>query len=39
MPISNLHRRKKSKNLALLLVLLGLMALFYTLTLLKMGGA
>lgn len=38
MPHAELHKRKKSKNIALMLVLLALIVLFFTLSLLKMGG-
>lgn len=37
-PPSEMHRRQRSKNLALLAVLLGLALLFYLITLVKMGG-
>ncbi len=36
---SGMHRRQRSKNLALLTVLLGLVVLFYFLTIVRMGGA
>ncbi len=32
------HRRRRSKNLALAAVLLGLVVLFYAITLVKFGG-
>ena len=33
------HRRRRSRNLALAAVLLGLVALFYAVTLVKFGGS
>ena len=33
------HRRKRRKNIALLAVLLGMVALFYVITVVRMGGA
>jgi hypothetical protein len=36
---SDQHRRRWSKNLALLIVLAGLVALFYVVTLVRMGGS
>jgi hypothetical protein len=36
---SEQHRRKRGKNIALLAVLLGMVALFYVITLVRMGGA
>ncbi len=38
-PASDMHRRQRPKNLALLAALLGLAGLFYLITLVKMGGA
>ncbi len=38
-PAGDMHRRQRSKHLALLAVLLGLAVLFYLITLVKMGGA
>ncbi len=38
-PASEMHRRQRSKNLALLAALLGLAVLFYLITLVKMGGS
>jgi hypothetical protein len=35
---SPVHRRKRARNLALLAVLVGLIALFYVLTIVRMGG-
>lgn len=37
MPFSPLHKIKRSKNLALLLILLGMIALFFTLTIVRLG--
>ena len=36
---STMHRRQRYKNLALLLVLLGLVALFYAITIVRLGGS
>jgi hypothetical protein len=36
---SEQHRRKSGKNFALLVVLLGLVALFFVITIVRMGGA
>ena len=36
---SETHRRKRGKNIALLLVLFGMVALFYVITVVRMGGA
>jgi hypothetical protein len=36
---SEQHRRKRGKNIALLAVLLGMVALFYVITVVRMGGA
>jgi len=33
------HTRKRAKNIALLVVLLGMVALFYAITVVRMGGA
>lgn len=38
MPITELHKRKLVKNLTVAGILLGLMALLFVLTLVKMGG-
>jgi hypothetical protein len=35
MPYSKQHKDKKQKNLALLLILLGVVALFFTITIVK----
>ncbi len=35
MPLNEVHKRQKGKNIALFFVLLGLVALFYALTLIK----
>ncbi len=37
-PTPERHRRRRSRNLALAAVLLGLVALFYAITLVKFGG-
>jgi hypothetical protein len=37
-PIDDRSRRIRARNRALLLVLLGLVALFYALTIVRMGG-
>lgn len=36
--VSEQHKRQRGKNLALLAVLLGLVVLFYIITLVRMGG-
>lgn len=36
---SETHRRKRGKNFALLAVLFGMAALFYIITVVRMGGA
>lgn len=36
---SPVHRRKRARNLALLAVLIFLIALFYVLTIVRMGGS
>ena len=35
---SEMHKRQRSKNLTMLAVLVGLVALFYVLALVRMGG-
>jgi len=37
MPHSQLHKKQRKKNLAMMLTLLALMGLFYALTIVKMG--
>ncbi len=37
--LTELHKRKRSKNLALLAVLVGLVVLFYLVTIVRMGGS
>ncbi len=37
MPIGKRHHEQKGKNIALLLLLLGIMALFFALTLVRFG--
>ena len=39
MPITEQHKHRRSKNLALAGTLLGLAVLFFAITLVKMGGA
>lgn len=38
MPHSELHKTKSKKNLAILLVILGLVALIWVVTMIKMGA-
>jgi hypothetical protein len=38
MPITELHKRKLTKNLTLAGILMGIMALLFVLTLVKLGG-
>ncbi len=38
MPITQRHKRRRNKNLALAGTLLGLVVLFFAITLVKMGG-
>jgi len=38
-PLGESHHRQKRKNIALLLVLLALMALFYAITIVKIGAS
>ena len=35
---SKMHKRQRSKNLAMLVILAGLVALFYVVALVRMGG-
>ncbi len=37
-PISERHRRQRGNNIALLVVLLALVGIFYAVTLVRMGG-
>jgi len=37
-PIGDSHQRQKRKNVALLLILLALMALFYAITIMRMSA-
>ncbi len=37
-PMSERHRRQRGKNIALLVVLLALVGIFYAVTLVRMGG-
>ena len=39
MPLTRQHKRQRGKNLALAGALLGLVALFFAITLVKLGGA
>jgi hypothetical protein len=36
---SEMHRKRRARNIALLAVLLGLVALFYAITIVRVGGA
>jgi hypothetical protein len=36
---SEMHRRQRGKNIAVLLLLVGMVALFYVLTIVRMGGS
>jgi hypothetical protein len=36
---SEMHRRQRRKNIAVMLLLVGMVALFYVLTIVRMGGA
>jgi hypothetical protein len=36
---SEMHRRQRNKNIAVLLALVGMVALFYVLTIVRMGGS
>ena len=38
MPVTDLHKRTRTKNLTVAGVLVGVMALFFFLTLVKLGG-
>jgi len=38
MPITELHKRKRTKNLTVAGILLGIMVLLFVLTLVKLGG-
>ena len=37
--LSELHKRRRARNITLLAVLLGLVALFYVMSIVRMGGA
>ena len=39
MPLSDQHRRQRTRNLAVGAVLVGLVVLFFVLTVVRMGGA
>jgi hypothetical protein len=39
MPISDLHRRRRGRNLAIAAVLVCLVALFFFITIIKLGSA
>jgi hypothetical protein len=39
MPLSDQHKRHRTRNLAVGAVLVGLVVLFYVLTMVRMGGA
>lgn len=36
---SEMHRRQRGKNIAVMLLLVGMVALFYVLTIVRMGGS
>jgi len=38
MPITEIHKRKLTKNLTMAAILVGIMALLFVLTLVKLGG-
>lgn len=38
MPVTGVHRRKRAKNLTLAGILVGMVVLFFVLTLVKLGG-
>ena len=38
MPLSDLHKRRRTRNFAMLAVLLGLVALFFVMSMVRMGG-
>ncbi len=38
MPITEIHKRKRTKNITVAGILVGLIALLFVLTLVKMGG-
>lgn len=38
MPLSELHKRRRTRNIALLSVLLGLVGLFFVMSVVRMGG-
>lgn len=38
MPLSDLHKRRRTRNIAMLIVLLGLVALFFVMSIVRMGG-
>ena len=38
MPLSEQHKRRRVRNIVLLTVLLGLVALFYAMSIVRMGG-
>ena len=37
--VSEMHRKRRGRNIALLIVLAGLVVLFYVITIVKMGGS
>ena len=39
MPITKEHKRRRGRNFALLAVLVGLVVMFYAMTIVRMGGA
>jgi len=38
MPVSDMHKRRRARNLAIAAVLFGLVALFFFITIIKMGS-
>ena len=38
MPLSEQHKRRRVRNIALLAILLGLVGLFYVMSIVRMGG-
>lgn len=38
MPLSELHKRRRTRNIVLLSVLLGLVGLFFVMSMVRMGG-
>lgn len=38
MPLHDIHKKRRKKNVILLMMLIGLIAILYTLTIVKMGS-